>query len=75
MIHNNIIAADCANGDIKLLGDGSNKHGALQVCFDQRWGTVSGDGWTAVDTQVACRQLGFNSTGVCKFLLFNSITC
>ena len=34
------------------------------MCFDQRWGTVSGDGWTAVDTQVACRQLGFNSTGV-----------
>jgi hypothetical protein len=54
---------DCADGDIKVLGGGSNKYGALQVCFDQRWGTVSGDGWTAVDTQVACRQLGFNSTG------------
>ena len=74
MIHN-IIAADCADGDIKLLGGGSKKDGALQVCLDQRWGTVSGDGWTAVDTKVACRQLGFNSTGVCKFLLFDCITC
>ena len=74
-VYYDIITADCADGDIKLLGGGSNKDGALQVCFDQRWGTVSGDGWTAIDTQVACRQLEFNSTGVCKSLLFDCITC
>ena len=55
--------AECADGDLKLLGGSSNKEGALQVCYYQRWGTISGDGWTAVDTLVACRQLGFNSTG------------
>ena len=37
--------------------------GALQVCLSQRWGTVNGDGWTAVDTLVACRQMGFNTAG------------
>ena len=29
------------------------------MCFSQRWGTVNGDGWSFSDTQVACKQLGF----------------
>ena len=55
--------AECGDGDLRLVGGGSENSGQLQVCFSQRWGTVNGDGWTAVDTQVACRQLGFNTAG------------
>ena len=33
--------------------------GLLEVCFSQRWGTINEDGWTSSDTQVACRQFGF----------------
>ena len=31
----------------------------MEVCLDQRWGTVNGDGWSSADTQVVCRQLGY----------------
>ena len=37
--------------------------GLLEVCFDERWGTINVAGWTASDTQVACRQLGFDTIG------------
>ena len=45
------------------MGGDSENDGVLQVCFNQRWGTINGDGWTTEDTQVACRQLGLNSAG------------
>ena len=47
--------ASCKNGDLKLVGGRSEDEGRLEVCFDQRWGTINGDGWTHADTQVACR--------------------
>ena len=51
----------CINGDLRLRGSDSESEGLLEVCFSQRWGTVNGDGWSASDTRVACRQLGFDS--------------
>ena len=39
--------------------------GRLEVCFGQRWGTISGDGWTEVNSQVVCKDLGYNfDTGI-----------
>ena len=54
---------DCVDGDLRLVGGDSENEGVLQVCFNQRWGTVNGDGWTNGDTKVACRQLGLNTEG------------
>ena len=51
--------ASCGDGDLRLFGGESESEGQLQVCFSQKWGTVNGDGWTSTDTQVACKQLGF----------------
>jgi hypothetical protein len=55
--------AECDDGDLRLVGGDSENDGLLQVCFSGRWGTVNVDGWTQVDTQVTCRQLGFNNAG------------
>ena len=33
--------------------------GRLEVCFSQRWGTVSSDGWTLANAQVVCKDLGY----------------
>ena len=41
----------------------SETEGRLEVCFNQRWTTVDGDGWTNSDTEVACRQLGYPTAG------------
>jgi hypothetical protein len=49
----------CDDGDLRLLGGELEAEGLLEVCFNQSWGTINGDGWTSRDTQVACRQLGY----------------
>ena len=56
--------ATCMDGDIKLVGSTSDSDGRLEVCFDQRWTTVDGYGWTDSDTKVACRQLGLSTSGI-----------
>ena len=58
----------CDDGDLRLVGGETEYEGLLEVCFSQRWGTVNGDGWSASDTQVACRQLGFDTLGKCMTL-------
>ena len=52
-------AATCSDGDLKLVGGDSESEGRLEVCFNKRWGTVNGNGWTQIDTRVACKELGF----------------
>ena len=58
------LAAKCVDGDLRLVGGDTDNEGVLLVCFNQRWGTVNGDGWREADTQVTCRQLGINNTGI-----------
>ena len=60
--------ATCSDGDLKLVGGISETEGRLEVCFGQRWGTIHGDGWTQADTQVACRQLGYSTSGMLFYL-------
>ena len=39
--------------------------GRLEVCFGQRWGTISSDGWTEANSQVVCNDLGYDlDTGI-----------
>ena len=47
-------------GAIRLT-DGNS--GRVEICNDDRWGTVCHDLWSTADAQVACRQLGFSATG------------
>lgn len=57
---------DCRDGEIRLM-DGSNPlEGRLEVCYDRVWGTVCSDSWGQRDIAVACRQLGYSSTGMDK---------
>lgn len=37
--------------------------GRVEICNTNIWGTVCDDFWGTPDAQVACRQLGFASTG------------
>jgi len=56
-------AAPCTNGDIRLRGSSNNYEGRVEICNNNAWGTVCDDAWGTPDANVACRQLGFSSTG------------
>ncbi len=53
----------CQNGDIRLQGGSNASEGRVEVCNENRWGTVCDDGWSTQDAQVACNQLGFAGQG------------
>ncbi|KAM7053366.1 neurotrypsin [Acridotheres tristis] len=47
------------DGALRLAGGKGSHEGRLQVYHTGQWGTVCDDGWTELNTQVVCWQLGF----------------
>ena len=51
----------CVHGNIRLAGTGtSSNRGRVEVCLNNRWGTVCDDSWSSYDARVTCRQLGYS---------------
>ena len=54
----------CIHGSIRLSNGSTSMEGRVEVCLNGDWGTVCGKGWSTVDANVACRQLGYSGSGV-----------
>ena len=66
-----LLNSDCEEGDIRLVGDTNSMEGRIEVCYSGVWGTVCNDLWGSADAAVACRQLGYSSSGLHNLLLHN----
>ena len=59
-----LLLAHCANGDIRLRDGASPTEGRVEFCYNNQWGTVCDDVWSAEDAMVVCRQLGYPTSGI-----------
>lgn len=57
-----IIDPVCNDSDIRLVGTDSPTQGRLEVCLFGVWGSVCDDQWTDRNSEVVCRQLGYESS-------------
>ena len=46
------------------MGGPSEREGRLEMCYRGVWGAISDNQWDNVDAAVACRQLGFEPSGM-----------
>ena len=51
----------CENGDVRLMGGGSDREGRVEICINSRWGTICDDQWDSNEASVVCQQLGFKA--------------
>ena len=63
--HNSpVYLTGCSHGSIRLSNGSTSMNGRVEVCLNGDWGTVCHDHWSAVDANVACRQLGYSGSGM-----------
>ena len=59
LLANTTVYSNCSNGDVRLVGGSTDNEGNVQICYYNAWGSVCDDNWETSDSNVVCRQLGF----------------
>lgn len=63
-----VTQSNCSEGDVRLIGGGTEYEGRVEVCVNRAWGTVCGySGW-ANAAKVVCSQIGALPLGLVLFV-------
>ena len=54
---------------MRLVNGSTVESGRLEVCSNNIWGSVCGNGFSVTDAYVICRQLGLGESGTVVILL------
>jgi hypothetical protein len=56
----------CQDGQVRLMGGktANRADGRVEICFNDRWGTVCDDNFGVEEAAVVCRQQGFPAEGL-----------
>ena len=60
-------AANCTNGDVRLIGGNNITEGLVEICVSGTWGSICDDSWGAQEMSVVCKQLGLQTAGECLY--------
>lgn len=41
----------------------------MEICYQNTWGLISDQDWDNNDAKVVCRQLGYNTEGICVYYI------
>ena len=66
-----IFLENCTEGDTRLVGGPNFLEGRVEICLEEKWGTICDRWWDIADAQVACYQMGFSTIGSQELKLLN----
>ena len=67
--------SNCSDGDVRLVGGSTDNEGNVQICYNYAWGSVCDDSWGRTDSNVVCRQLGFQPYGMHIYIYIYILKC
>ena len=51
----------CVNGDVRLVEGRTEMEGRVEICYNEKYGTICNGGLDMQSPAVICRQLGYSA--------------
>ena len=59
-----LVSANCEEGAVRLKDGDITQEGRIEVCANNIWGSICGDGFDFTDAYVVCKELGLGVSGI-----------
>ena len=61
------MSLDCTDGDVRVMGGGSEWEGRVEICQNNNFLRVCDDLWDEAEARVVCKQLNYFGPGLCHW--------